>query len=74
MLLSPGTTQGLQRSRDGSGFSCIRTRFGEEDRVQRITKEEVCMKGQVAVFAGPMKEMEIREYPLPDVESDDTSH
>jgi len=29
------------------------------------------MKGQVAVFAGPLKEMEFREYPLPDVESDD---
>jgi len=29
------------------------------------------MKGQVAVFAGPMKEMEIREYPVPDVGPDD---
>lgn len=29
------------------------------------------MKGQVAVFGGPLKEMAFREYPLPDVGSDD---
>lgn len=29
------------------------------------------MKGQVAVFGGPLKEMEFREYPLPDVGPDD---
>src|SRR2546425_7029163 len=29
------------------------------------------MKGQVAVFTGPMKALEIREYPLPEVGPDD---
>ncbi len=29
------------------------------------------MKGQVAVFGGPLKEMAFREYPLPDVGPDD---
>lgn len=29
------------------------------------------MKGKVTVFVGPMKEMEIREYPLPEVGPDD---
>jgi len=29
------------------------------------------MKGKVAIYGGPMKEMEIREYPLPDVGPDD---
>lgn len=29
------------------------------------------MKGKVAIFGGPMKDMEFREYPLPDVGPDD---
>src|SRR2546427_10058014 len=29
------------------------------------------MKGQVAVFTGPMKALEMREYPLPEVGPDD---
>jgi threonine dehydrogenase-like Zn-dependent dehydrogenase len=33
--------------------------------------KEVTMKGKVAIFGGPMKEMEFREYPLSEVGPDD---